>query len=92
MAEATETEEAFRIENKEDEKRKFLEVQEYLLKEVYPAVSSKREKLVVCRRAKDYQIVDGQLHYVGHLKGSIQVGERPNKTGMYSSHKLYVPL
>ena len=54
------------------------------LKGEYPAGSSKREKLVVCRRAKDYQIVNGQLHYFGHLKGSKQVGERSNKIGMYS--------
>ena len=64
------TEEASRIETKENERRKFVEVQEYHVKGEYPVGSSKSEKLVVRSTAKDYQIVDGQLHYVVHLKGS----------------------
>ena len=50
----------------------------YLVKGEYPAGSSKSEKLVVRRRAKYYQIVDGQLHYVGHLKGT-KLEEDPTK-------------
>ena len=52
----------------EDESRKFEEIREYISREEYPDGSSKSDKLVIRRRAKDYQIIDGLLHYVGHLK------------------------
>ena len=77
------------IETKEDEQRKFVEVQEYLVKGEYPAGSTKSEKLVVRRRAKDYQIVDGQLHYVGHLKGS-KLEEDPTKRVCSCTHAAHI--
>ena len=50
---------------------KFDEVHAYLSKgqEEYPPCASKSQKLVIRRRAKDYQLVEGQVHYVGHMKG-----------------------
>ena len=42
---------------------KFDEVHAYLSKGEYPPCASIRW------RAKDYQLVDGQVHYVGHMKG-----------------------
>ena len=48
---------------------KFDEVHAYLSKGEYPPCASKNQKLVIRRRAKDYQLVDGQVHYVGHMKG-----------------------
>lgn len=50
------------------EKEKFDEVHAYLLKGEYPVSSTKGEKLVIRRRARDYRIVEGQLHYIGHMK------------------------
>ena len=46
---------------------KFDEVHAYLSKGEYPPCVSKSQKLVM--RAKDYQLVDGQVHYIGHMKG-----------------------
>ena len=59
-----------------EEKTKFDEVHIYLLKGEYPTNSSKGEKLVIRRRAKDYRIIDGQLHYIGHMK---RCNEDPTK-------------
>ena len=47
----------------EIDRRKFAEVREYLLNGGYPVNSSKSDKLVVRRCAKDFQIVDGQLPF-----------------------------
>ena len=62
------------------EERKYGEVYEYLLNKSYPENSSKSDKLLIRRRSKEFQISDGQLQYVGHMKkkqsadpGSIQV-------------------
>ena len=48
---------------------KFNKVHAYLSKGEYPPCASKSQKLVIRRRAKGYQLVDGQVHYVGHMKG-----------------------
>ena len=48
---------------------KFDEVYAYLSKGEYPPCASKSQKLVIRWKAKDYQLVDGQVHYVGHMKG-----------------------
>ena len=34
----------------------------------YPPCSLNRQNLVKRQQAKDYQLVDGQVHYVGHMK------------------------
>ena len=44
----------------------------YLAKKEYPPESTKQQKLVIRRRAKDFCIQDGQLHYIGHMK----IGEK----------------
>ena len=47
---------------------KFDEVHAYLSKGEYSPCVTKSQKLVIRRRAKDYQLVDGQVHYVGDTK------------------------
>ena len=51
------------------ENTKFEEVYCYLLNGEYPLNCTKSGKLVIRRRAKDYKIIDAQLHYTAHMKG-----------------------
>ena len=51
------------------EKTKFEEVYSYLLNGEYPLNCTKSGKLVIRRRAKDYKIIDAQIHYTAHMKG-----------------------
>ena len=50
------------------EKTKFEEVYSYLLNGEYPLNCTKSGKLVIRRRAKDYKIIDAQLHYTAHMR------------------------
>ena len=43
----------------------YIECENYLGKRRYPAGASKLEKAVIRKRAKNFQIVDGILHYKG---------------------------
>ena len=53
-----------------DEACVFEQILDYLLKGAYPSNASKGQKLVIRRRAKDFQIIQGSLHYVADIKGS----------------------
>ena len=50
------------------EELKFDKIHTYLLTDYLPC-SLKSQNLVIRQRAKDYQLVDGRVHYVGHMKG-----------------------
>ena len=47
------------------EKRIYEEVHEYLTKNTYSTSATKAEKATVCRRAKNFQVLDGILYYTG---------------------------
>ena len=53
------------------EKESYDDVFEYLTKGTYPQNATKRDKGVLCRKAKNFQVVDGILHYKGK-KGELR--------------------
>ena len=64
-ADLTENDDAVKASNTKNEETIYKELHLYLSTSQYPPGSSKQEKCIIRKRAKNFKIVDGILHYKG---------------------------